>query len=110
MSEVNIVVNGREAGSKSKGCALCGATWGDYHADFLGEDLFFCCDICAAEFMNMMDEAFKHTARHNVDELHIDGNYQLGRNVLLKNGEDRLRFYVKFGPGAVIKEFKITDK
>nr|WP_297215601.1 TA0938 family protein [Thermoplasma sp.] len=107
MNDLNIIVNGVRAGSKATGCALCGATWGDHHEEMFGEDLFFCCDICAAEFRNMIEKALQNTPINKIDELRINGNYRDGRHVVINNEKNSLSFYVKFGPGAVIEEFRM---
>jgi len=38
---MKIEVNGNRAGDKDSGCALCGATWGNYYEEIDGEKLFF---------------------------------------------------------------------
>ena len=41
--------------NNEEGCGLCNATWGEYHMDIEGEDMFFCCNICADIFQNMVE-------------------------------------------------------
>ncbi|ACR43194.1 TA0938 family protein [Saccharolobus islandicus] len=103
---MKIVVNGKEAGTKENGCALCGGTWGDYYEGIEGEKLFFCCDMCALEFVNMVNEVKKRTNWSRIDELIINGNYYTGRTCSAKNGNREYKFYVKFNDDAGIETFK----
>ncbi|ABP95156.1 hypothetical protein HA72_0988 [Metallosphaera sedula] len=104
---MKIVVNGEEAGTKEKGCALCGATWGGWYEDVDGERLFFCCDVCAREFLNMLNRVKEITGWGKVDELIINGDYYRGRNCEAKSEGKSLSFYVKFGEDAEITTFII---
>ena len=103
---MKIIVNGKEAGAKEKGCALCGATWGDYYEEVDGERLFFCCNYCALEFVNMVNEIKRRTGWGKIDELIINGNYYTGRTCVAKNGDKEFKFYVKFNEEAGIETFK----
>jgi hypothetical protein len=38
---------------------------GDYWEEIEGQRMFFCCDICAIEFRNMIDEIKKRTGWEN---------------------------------------------
>ncbi|MCG3109318.1 hypothetical protein L3N51_01608 [Metallosphaera sp. J1] len=107
---MRIVVNGEEAGTKEKGCALCGATWGGWYEEVEGERLFFCCDVCAREFVNMLNKVKQTTGWDRVDELVIDGDYYRGRNCEARHGERSLSFYVKFGEDAEVTTFRIISK
>ncbi|AWR95737.1 TA0938 family protein [Acidianus brierleyi] len=103
---MKIQVNGSKAGDKENGCALCGATWGDYYEEIDGEKLFFCCDVCATEFKNMIEEIKRRTGWKKIDELSIEGNYYKGRNCVAKTEGREYKFYVKFGDDAEIETFK----
>ncbi|MBP1357270.1 MAG: TA0938 family protein [Sulfolobus sp.] len=103
---MKIIVNGKEAGTKEKGCALCGATWGEYYDVVDGENLFFCCDYCALEFKNMINEIRKRTGWSKIDELVINGNYYTGRTCIAKNEGKEYKFYIKFNDKAGIETFR----
>ncbi|BAB67721.1 TA0938 family protein [Sulfurisphaera tokodaii] len=103
---MKIIVNGKEAGSKETGCALCGATWGEYYEEIDGDRLFFCCDFCALEFKNMINEVKKRTGWSKIDELIINGNYYTGRTCVAKLGEKEYKFYVKFNEEGDVGIFK----
>ncbi len=103
---MKITVNGSRAGDKENGCALCGATWGEYEEEIDGEKLFFCCDVCASEFKNMLKELKNRTGWKKIDEISIDGNYYKGRTCVAKNGEKEYKFYVKFNDNAEVETFK----
>jgi hypothetical protein len=109
MSVVNnmkIFVNGKIVGTKELGCAICGSTWGSYYEVVEGEKLFFCCDICAKEFVNMLSEAKTRTGWDKVEEVDIKGNFQTGRTVTITNKGNKYRFYVKFDDDGNIQTFK----
>ncbi|AAY81528.1 TA0938 family protein [Sulfolobus acidocaldarius] len=103
---MKITVNGRTAGTKETGCALCGGTWGDYYEEIDGEKLFFCCDICALEFVNMLREVKKRTGWDRIDELVINGNYSSGRTCVSKRGGREYKFYVRFNEDAGVETFR----
>ena len=102
---MNIIVNGRPTGTKELGCALCGSTWGDYYEEVEGQRLFFCCDICAKEFRNMISEAKKRGGISTIDELEIKGNFYTGRSCRVKSGDKQFAFYVKFNDEGEIEVF-----
>lgn len=103
---MKIIVNGKEAGTKETGCAICGATWGEYYEKIDGEELFFCCDICAKEFSNMIQEVKKRTGWGKVEEVNIRGNWYSGRHVIAKSGNQEFRFYITFDEDGNIRTFK----
>ncbi|MCY0858823.1 MAG: TA0938 family protein [Sulfolobaceae archaeon] len=106
---MKIVVNGKPAGTKETGCAICGATWGEYYAEVDGEKLFFCCDICAAEFINMINEVKKRAGWERVDEIEINGNYYAGRTCVAKHEGKEFKFYIRFGDEGEITTFKVLS-
>jgi len=71
-----------------KGCAICQATWGDYWEEIEGQRMFFCCDICAIEFKNMVNEVKKRTGWKTLDEIKMTGNYR-GRECMALYGGRR---------------------
>ena len=102
---MNIIVNGKVVGTKEKGCALCGSTWGDYYEEVEGERLFFCCDICAKEFKNMIKEVKVRTKWDKIDEIEIKGNFYTGRNCKVRSKGWVYSFYVRFTDEGDIEVF-----
>ena len=106
---MKIQVNGSKAGDKESGCALCGATWGDYYEEIDGERLFFCCDVCATEFKNMLNEVKNRTGWKKIDEIIINGNFYKGRTCIAKSGGNEFKFYVRFNDNAEVETFKVLE-
>lgn len=103
---MKVIVNGKEAGTKEKGCALCGATWGEYYGEVDGEELFFCCNYCYLGFKNIIDEVKRRTGWGRVDEIQLNGNYYTGRTCVAKYQGREYKFYVKFNDEAEIETFR----
>lgn len=103
---MRVVVNGKPAGTKETGCALCGATWGEYYTTVEGDRLFFCCDLCAKGFINIINEVKRRTGWSRVDEIEIRGNYYTGRTCTARHNGREYRFYVQFNDEAEIVNFK----
>jgi hypothetical protein len=77
------------------GCALCGATWGDYWQVIEGKRLFFCCDVCGKQYATIIDEAKKRKGWKSVDALEMRGNYR-GRVCTVSQGSESYRFLINF--------------
>ncbi|BCU68065.1 hypothetical protein HS7_15020 [Sulfolobales archaeon HS-7] len=105
---MKVFVDGEETGEKKSGCALCRATWGGYYEKIEDREFFFCCDICAAEFRNMVNEVKKREGWSKIDELRIAGDYYSGRNCVAINNTEHVKFFVKFGDEGKIERFEIT--
>ena len=87
-----------------KGCAICQATWGDYWEEIEGQRTFFCCDICAIEFKNMINEVKKKTGWKTIDEIKMTGNYR-GRECTALYGSKRYNFSIRFDSKGGIDAF-----
>ena len=87
-----------------KGCAICQATWGDYWEQIEGQRMFFCCDICAVEFKNMVNEVKKRTGWKTLDEIKMAGNYR-GRECTALYGAKRYSFNIRFDSKGGIDAF-----
>ena len=89
-----------------EGCAICGSTWGDYWEEVEGQRMFFCCEICAVQFKNMISEVKKRTGWPSIDEVTIKGDYR-GREVtaLRGDGSSSYKFLVRFGSKGEIQKF-----
>ncbi len=84
-----------------EGCALCDATWGDYWRVIEGENTYFCCDICADAFENMIKKVKEVTGWPTVDSVEINGNYSSGRNCVATYGKEKLKYYFKHRDGII---------
>jgi hypothetical protein len=83
------------------GCLICGATWGDYWENVEGKRMFFCCDVCARQFRNLINEVKKRTGWEKVSSVRMDGDYR-GRVCTAERSDDSYRFFVKFdGEGDI---------
>ncbi len=87
-----------------KGCAICQATWGDHWEEVEGQRMFFCCDICAVEFKNMVNEVKKRTGWPTLDEIKMTGNYRGRECVALYEGK-RYGFSIRFDSKGGIDAF-----
>lgn len=88
-----------------KGCAICEATWGDYWEEIDGQRMFFCCDVCAAEFKNMVNEVKIRTGWKTLDEIKMNGNYR-GRDCTALCAGKEFGFFVRFDSKGRIDTFK----
>ena len=90
-----------------EGCAICGSTWGDYWEEVEGQRMFFCCDVCAVQFKNMIDEVKKRTGWEAIDKIRIEGDYR-GRDVTALRGDgSSYRFLVRFDSKGEIQKFSV---
>ena len=90
--------------NNNEGCGLCNATWGEYHREIEGEDMFFCCNICADIFQNMVEEIKKRTGWDTIDSVDLHGNYSEGRECSAHSGEKEFRYYfMTYGDGRMMK-------
>ncbi len=87
-----------------RGCAICEATWGDYWEEVEGQRMFFCCDICAVEFKNMLSEVKKRTGWKTVDEIKMSGDHR-GRDCTAVCGKNRYEFFIRFDSKGGIERF-----
>ena len=90
--------------TSDEGCALCGATWGNVWANFDGDRLFFCCDLCVTQFRNMTDEVKRRTGWNVIDEIKVTGDYT-GRKCVALAGGDSYDFFIRFGTKGEIESF-----
>ena len=87
---------------------LCGATWGDYWEKVGEETLFFCCDVCARQYRNIMNEVKKRTGWAKVDEIKMEGNYR-GRVCTAFNDSVPFRFMISFSEKGDVRNFVVLD-
>lgn len=92
-----------------KGCALCDSTWGEYWREIDGENMFFCCNICADAFENMANKVKEVTGWKNIDSIHIQGNYSIGRTCIATSGNEEIHYFFRHENGK-ITEFSLNDQ
>jgi hypothetical protein len=71
--------------------------------------MFFCCDICAVEFRNMVNEVKKRTGWKTVDEIRMTGNYRGRECTALYQGK-KYGFKVRFDSKGGIDLFSERAK
>lgn len=84
-----------------EGCALCDATWGEYWREIEGQNMFFCCNICADAYENMVKEVRKRTGWKIIDYIELSGNYRLGRTCSATSGKDIYRYFFRHENGEI---------
>lgn len=91
------------------GCALCDATWGDYWREVEGENMFFCCNVCADAFENMVLKLKEVTRWPAVGSVEISGNYSKGRTCNASSPDgDNVKYFFRHENGD-ITEFKLLS-
>jgi len=90
--------------NNTEGCGLCNATWGDYWREIDGDNMFFCCNICADIFETMVKKVKETTGWEKIDYVELHGNYSRGRECEARNGESRFRYYFRtYSDGTFMK-------
>ncbi len=89
---------------REDGCVICGSTWGDYWTEIEGQRMFFCCDVCANQFSNMVAEVKKKTGWETIDEIKMEGNYR-GRVCSAYSGSSSFTFFISFGEDGGVRSF-----
>jgi hypothetical protein len=77
------------------GCGLCDATWGKYYKDIDGDNMVFCCSICADIFEEMVRRVKENTGWKSIDYVELHGNYSRGRECTARNGDDTFSYYFR---------------
>jgi putative zinc binding protein len=90
--------------SRAAGCTICGATWGDYWEEVDGKKFFFCCEVCAKQYRNLLDEVKIRTRWDSVDALEMEGDYR-GRVCRASRGSDSFKFLVNFFENGDVRTF-----
>lgn len=86
------------------GCALCGATWGDYWEEVDGSRLFFCCDVCAKQYRGIVGEAKRRKGWPTVDEIKMQGDFR-GRVCIVRHGPETYTFLISFFEDGEVRTF-----
>ncbi len=79
---------------------------GEYYREIENEKMFFCCNICADIFENMVNVVKKETGWDHIDSVELHGNYSLGRNCTATSGENTFKYYFRAYSDGRIMEFK----
>jgi hypothetical protein len=87
-----------------EGCRLCGSTWGAVWQPVEGTPGFFCCELCATEYVRILDEVRQATGWGTVSALELSGN-RWGRVGRAQNGRLEFRFTVAFTPEGDLRSF-----
>ena len=67
--------------------------------------MFFCCEICAVQFKNMISEVKKRTGWPSIGEITIKGDNR-GREVTaIRENVSSYKFLVRFGSKGEIQKF-----
>jgi hypothetical protein len=89
---------------RAEGCAICGATWGDYWREVDGQRMFFCCSVCADEFSGVVERVKKETGWESIDEVEMQGGFR-GRTCVSTRGTDSYKFFVSFNDDGSLRNF-----
>ncbi|HZY71045.1 MAG TPA: TA0938 family protein [Thermoplasmata archaeon] len=90
---------------REDGCVLCGSTWGDVRAKVDGERRFFCCEVCARQFTNLLRRVREASGWDRLDALEISGDRR-GRVAVAHRGAEERRFAFVFGYDAEVRRFR----
>jgi Ta0938 len=86
------------------GCAICDSTWGNLWAEVEGTRLFFCCDVCLAQFRNLIVRVKAETGWSTVETLSISGDRR-GRLCHFTRGTQSYACQVAFNAEGSIRSF-----
>jgi len=88
-----------------EGCPLCGSTWGDWWEDVDGQSVFFCCELCARQWVAMNEEVKRRTGWPRVDWVDVDGD-RWGRTCTAHHRDAGYGFFVVFTPEGGLRRFE----
>lgn len=88
-----------------EGCAICDSTWGDVWAEVEGERRFFCCDLCATEFRELIDRIKSDTGFDHLDAIEIAGDRR-GRRCRASVGTTAVEFHFAFNSEGRLRRFE----
>jgi acetyl esterase/lipase len=91
-----------------EGCPLCGSTWGDWWQKVQGSRQFFCCKMCADQWVTMIDRVKAGAGWPRVDSINVEGN-RWGRTCEAHYGEETFRFFVVFTPEGDLRRFDALE-
>jgi Ta0938 len=85
-------------------CAICDSSWGNLWEEIDGTRLFFCCDVCVAQFRNLVRRIKAETGWESIDSLTILGDRR-GRTCDALRGEAAYGCRVAFNAQGDIRYF-----
>lgn len=89
-----------------EGCVICDSTWGNYWDDVEGQRMFFCCEICAVQFKNLVNEVKRRTGWSTIEEVKIKGDYR-GRECHATSPDGAsYAFFIRFNSSGEIQKFR----
>jgi YHS domain-containing protein len=88
-----------------KGCVICDSTWGNYWEEIEGQRMFFCCDLCAIQFKNLVDEVKRRTGWQTIEEVKIKGDYGGRECEAVSPDGKRYGFFIMFNSDGGIQKF-----
>lgn len=88
-----------------EGCPLCGSTWGDFWLDVDGRSTFFCCALCATQWLTVREEVRRRRGWTTIDAIEVDGS-RWGRTMTASSGPSRFAFFVAFTPEGLLRRFE----
>ena len=91
------------------GCAICNSSWGNVWEDVDGEHLFFCCDLCAAQYRGLIDRIKQETGWGRIDSIEIAGDRR-GRTCTVAAGDSHARFLFAFNSDGRLLRFQRNDR
>lgn len=83
------------------GCALCESTWGDYYQVVEGTKLFFCCDVCASLYQEIIDKIKEFYYIKTINSLSLTGNSK-ERNFTVETEKNTYNGRIKFFNGHIL--------
>ena len=86
-------------------CAICDSNWGNLWEEVEGERLFFCCDLCALQFRNLVARIERETGWPSVDRLSIAGDRR-GRTCTAYRGTSSYACTFTFNAEGEIRTFR----
>ena len=90
--------------SSEDSCAICGSTWGAVREEVDGVRRFFCCEVCAIQFREVVAAVKERTGWSQVEQLTFVGDRRGRIGTATNNGRD-YRFSVAFNSLGSIRRF-----
>lgn len=91
-----------------EGCALCGSTWGNVWEEVEGDRMFFCCDLCLAQFRALLSRIESTMGWKGVDAVEIAGDRH-GRTLTASSEGASARFAFAFNSEGSLLRFERVD-
>ena len=63
--------------TNNTGCALCDSTWGNYYRTVEAVELFFCCEVCANIFEDIIKEIKNSYRIKSINKMEIIGDTRI---------------------------------